>query len=63
MDGSAFRYRIVKVLECQVIRMLVMMEVVRMIPSMLLWFVQGLCYLFRLLASMKKLQMMLFAEY
>ena len=47
MDGSAFCYRTVKVPECQVIRMLVMMEVVQMIPSVLLWFVQGLCCLFR----------------
>ena len=38
MDGSAFCYLTVKVLGYQVIRMLVMMEVVRMIPSALLWF-------------------------
>ena len=63
MKGSVFRYRIVKVPECQVIRMLVMMEVVGMIPSVLLWFVHGLCCLFQLLADMRKLQMMLFVEY
>ena len=63
MDSFASRYRIVKVPECQVIRMLVMMEVVRMIPSVSLWFVQGLCCLFRLLAGMRKLQMMPFVEY
>ena len=62
IDSFAFGYLIVKVLGYQVIRMLVMMEVVRMIPSALLWFVQVLYCFLRLLVDMRRLQMMLFVE-